>query len=32
MMQALDLEPPPMILRMAAKRSARKYKKEQRSS
>jgi predicted ester cyclase len=32
MMQALDLEPPLMILRMAAKRSARKYKKEQRSS
>jgi predicted ester cyclase len=32
MMRALDLEPPRMILRMAAKRSARKYRKEQRSS
>jgi len=32
MMRALDLEPPPMMLRLAAKRSARKYKKEQRRS
>ena len=30
MMQALDLEPPRMILRLAARRSARKFKKEQR--
>jgi predicted ester cyclase len=29
MMRALDLEPPPMMLRLAARRSARKYKKEQ---
>ena len=28
MMQALDLEPPPMILRLAARRSARKFRKE----
>jgi predicted ester cyclase len=32
MMQALDLEPPPLILRLAAKRSARKYRREQRRS
>lgn len=29
MMRALDLEPPPMILRMAARRSARKFRKAQ---
>jgi predicted ester cyclase len=32
MMRALELEPPPLVLRLAAKRSARKYKKEQRRS
>src|SRR4051812_18173153 len=29
MMRALDLEPPAMILRLAARRSARKFKKQQ---
>jgi predicted ester cyclase len=28
MMRALDLQPPPMVLRMAARRSARKFRKE----
>jgi hypothetical protein len=32
MMRALALEPPALMLRLAAKRSARKYRKEQQSS